>query len=92
MEEDGLSAGEVSRPVVKARGEVEERIMARVVGELERWVKMAESSCHMLGVGAVSLSGGEGRVRRRRTVQEKRSFSLVGSSRRERRRGEDRRV
>lgn len=36
VEEEGLRAGEVSRPVVKARGEVEERIMARVVGELER--------------------------------------------------------
>lgn len=36
MEEEGLRAGEVSRPVVKARGQVEERIVARVVGELER--------------------------------------------------------
>ena len=42
---------EMSRPVVKARGEVEVRIMARVEGEVERWVKIAESSCHILGVG-----------------------------------------
>lgn len=41
-------AAVVSRPVVKARGPAPERMMARVVGEVERCSKIVRSSSHIL--------------------------------------------
>ncbi len=43
-----VEAAVVSRPAVKARGPAPERIMARVEGSLERWLKIVGSSSHML--------------------------------------------
>ena len=37
-----------SRPVVKAFRPAPERIMQRVVGEVERWVKRGGIACHIL--------------------------------------------
>ena len=47
--EEGEEEAEwMSRPVVKALGPAPERTMARVEGEVERWVKRGGSSCHIL--------------------------------------------
>ncbi len=53
-----------SRPVVKALGPAPERMMARVEGQVERWVKRGGSSCHILftiiSVGDDGYWGGVG--------------------------------
>lgn len=43
-----VEAAVVSRPVVKARGPAPERMIARVEGSVERWLKIVGSSSHML--------------------------------------------
>ena len=52
-----VEAAATSRPVVKARGPAPERMMARVWGQVERWVKMRGSSSHIL-MGGEGLAGG----------------------------------
>lgn len=66
-----VEAAATSRPVVKARGPAPERMMARVWGQVERWVKIRGSSSHILrgrvvscgvlgweGMGVLGVGGG----------------------------------
>lgn len=53
-----VEAAATSRPVVKARGPAPERMMARVWGLVERWVKIWGSSSHILREGGGVSWGG----------------------------------